>query len=70
MDEGRNAYRVLMGKPSGKRPLFRPIRRWKHNLKPDFIETGLGMEWINLALRAVVYTMMNFSSFIKCRDCV
>jgi hypothetical protein len=37
-----NAYRILMGKPEGKRLLGRPRRRWKDNKKMDFRETGSG----------------------------
>jgi hypothetical protein len=36
MGERRGAYRVLMGKPEGKRPLQRPRRRWEDNIKMDF----------------------------------
>jgi hypothetical protein len=42
MGEGRNVYRVLVGKPEGKRPLKRPRRRWEHGIKMDLRETGLG----------------------------
>jgi hypothetical protein len=48
MGERRGAYRVLMGKPEGKRPLKRPRRRW--GIKMDLRETGWGgMDWIDLA---------------------
>jgi hypothetical protein len=44
-------YRILMGKPVGKRPLGRPWRRWVDNIKMDLREIGLdGMDWIDLAL--------------------
>jgi hypothetical protein len=36
----RGAYRVLMGKPEGRRPLERPRRKWKDNIKMDFREVG------------------------------
>jgi hypothetical protein len=50
MGEKRNAYRVLMGKPDGKRPLGRPIYRWVDNIKMDLREIGWGcMDWINLS---------------------
>jgi hypothetical protein len=50
MGETRNAYRILVGKPEGKRPLGRQIRRWEDNIKMDLREIGLdGMDWINLA---------------------
>jgi hypothetical protein len=40
MWEKRNAYRILVGKPEGKRPLGRPRRRWVDNFKMDLRETG------------------------------
>jgi hypothetical protein len=40
MGEGRGAYRVLVGRPEGKRPLRRPRRRWDDNIKLDLRETG------------------------------
>jgi hypothetical protein len=50
MGEERNAYRILMGKPEGKRPLGRPRRRWINNVKMDLREIGCcGMDWIDLA---------------------
>ena len=49
-EEGRGMYRVLVGKPEGKRPLGRPWRRWKDNIKMDLQEVGCeGMDWIELA---------------------
>ena len=43
-------YRVLMGKPEGKRPLGRPRCRWEDNIKMDLHEMGCeGMDWIELA---------------------
>ncbi|KAJ4446810.1 hypothetical protein ANN_13508 [Periplaneta americana] len=50
MGESRNAYRVLVGRPEGKRPLGRPRRRWEDNIKVDLREVGYdGRDWINLA---------------------
>ena len=50
MGERRGAYRVLVGKPEGKRPLGRPRRRWEDNIKIDLQEVGCeGMDWIDLA---------------------
>ena len=50
MGEGRGVYRVLVGKPEGKRPLGRPRRRWEDNNRMDLQEVGLGYEdWIGLA---------------------
>ena len=40
--EGRGVYRVLVGKPEGKRPLGRPRRRWEDNIKMDVQEVGFG----------------------------
>jgi hypothetical protein len=40
--ERRGAYRVLVGKPEGRRPLRRPRRRWEDNIKVDLLEVGLG----------------------------
>jgi hypothetical protein len=51
MGERRGEYRVLVGKPEGKRPLGRPRRRWEDKSKKmDLIEVGCGdMDWIELA---------------------
>jgi hypothetical protein len=47
MWEKRNAYRVLVGKLEGKRPLERPRRRWVNNIKMDLREIGWdGMDWM------------------------
>jgi hypothetical protein len=44
------AYRALVGKPEGRRPLGRPRRRWEDNIKMDLREVGWGcMDWMNLA---------------------
>jgi hypothetical protein len=58
-------YRVLVGKPEGKRPLGRPRRSWGDNIKTDLQEVVCGgMEWIELAqdrcrLRTLVNAVMN-----------
>jgi hypothetical protein len=63
--EAKNAYRILVGKPEGKRPLQRPRRRWVDRIKMDLREVGWdGMEWIELAQdrdqwRALVNTVIN-----------
>jgi hypothetical protein len=50
MGQRRNAYRILEGKPEGRRPLGRPRRRWVDNIKMDLTETGWdGVDWIDLA---------------------
>jgi hypothetical protein len=50
MGEGRGVYRVLVGRPEGKRPLGRPRRRWENNIKMDLGEIGIdGANWIRLA---------------------
>jgi len=50
MGEKRGLYRVLVGKPEGKRPLGRPRRRWDDNIKMDLQEVGCGgMDWIEPA---------------------
>jgi hypothetical protein len=60
-----NSYRILVGKPEGKRPLGRPRREWVGNIKMDVREIGCGgMEWIDLSQnrgqwRALVNTLMN-----------
>jgi hypothetical protein len=61
----KNAYRILVGKPEGKRPLERPRRRWVDGIKINLREIGWGgMDWINLTQdreqwRALVNTVMN-----------
>ena len=50
MSERRGVYRVLVGKPEGKRQLGRPRHRWEVNIKMDLQEVGCGgMDWIGLA---------------------
>jgi hypothetical protein len=63
--ETRNAYRILVGEPEGKRPPGRPRRRWVDNIKMDLVEMGRdGGDWIELAQdrdqwRALVNTVVN-----------
>jgi hypothetical protein len=66
MGEMRGVYRVLVGKPEGKRPFGRPRRRWEENIKMALQEVGRGCgHWMELAQdrdrwRALVSTVMNF----------
>jgi hypothetical protein len=63
--EKGNAYRLLVGKPEGRRPLGRPRRRWLYNIRMDLVEVGWGgMDWIGLAQdkdrwRALVNSVLN-----------
>jgi hypothetical protein len=65
MGEKRNVYRLLVGKPEGRRPLGRPRRRWLDNIGMDLVEVGWGdVDWIGLAQdrdrwRALVNSILN-----------
>jgi hypothetical protein len=64
MGENRGAYRILVGRPEGRRPLGRPRRRWEDNIKMDLRTWDGGMDWIELAQdrdrwRALVNAVMN-----------
>jgi transcription termination factor 2 len=65
MGESRGVYRVLVGKPEGRRPLGRPRHRWEDNIKTDLRKVGWGcVDWIGLAQdrdrwRALVSAVMN-----------
>jgi hypothetical protein len=65
MGEKRNVYRLLVGKPEGKRPLGRPRRRWIDNINMDLLEIGVSVvDCIGLAQdryrwRALVNSVMN-----------
>jgi hypothetical protein len=65
MEDEMNVYRVLMGKPEGKRPLGRPRCRWEDGIRMDLREIGWeSIHWIQLARdrdrwRALVNTVMN-----------
>jgi hypothetical protein len=65
MGENRNAYRLLMGTPEGKRPLGGSRHRWVDNIRMDFGEVGWGdVDWIDLAKdrnrrRALVNSVLN-----------
>jgi hypothetical protein len=65
MEDKRNAYRIWVGNPGGKRPLGTSRHRWEDNIKVDFREIGcFGMDWIDLTQdrdqwRALVKRIMN-----------
>jgi hypothetical protein len=65
MGESRGGYRVLVGKPEGKRPLGRPRSRWENNIKMDLQEVGCEvMDWVDVAQgrdrwRLLVNAVMN-----------
>jgi len=65
MGERRGVYRVLVGKPEGRRPLGTPSLRWEDNIKMDLQEVGCGgMDWIELSQvmdrwRALVNAVLN-----------
>jgi hypothetical protein len=65
MVEKRNAYRILVGKPEGRRPLGRPRRRWVVNIKVNIREIGWDVvDWIDMAQdrdqwRALMNTVLN-----------
>jgi hypothetical protein len=67
----RNAYRILVGKPEGRRPLGRPRRRWVDNIKMDLRHVEWdGIDWIDLTQdrdqwRALVNTVMNLQVLKK-----
>jgi hypothetical protein len=66
MGEKRKAYRLLVGKLEGKRPLRRPKHRWVDNIRMELVEVGWGdVDWIGLAQdrdrwRALVNLVLNF----------
>ena len=65
MEEGRSAFKILTGKPTGMRPLGRPRRRWEDNIRMDLEEIGINAEnWVDSAQdrnywRALVKAALN-----------
>jgi hypothetical protein len=65
MEAKRNAHRLLVGKPEGRRPLGRPRYRWLNNIRVDLVQAGWGdVDWIGLAQdrdrwRALVNSVLN-----------
>ena len=65
MEEGRSAFKILTGKPAGKRPFGRPRRRWEDNIRMDLEEIGINMRnWVDSAQdrnywRALVNAALN-----------
>jgi hypothetical protein len=75
MGDKRNAYRILLGKPEGRRRVGSSIRRWVHNIKMDLREIGWdGMDWSDLGQdcnqwKALVNVIMYLlSGAIKCLE--
>ena len=74
MGEERGVYRVLLGKPEGRRPMGRPRRRWVDNIRMDLQEVKCGyMDWIGLAQdrdrwRTLVSAVMNLRAPCKCGE--
>ena len=65
IEEGRSAFKILTGKPTGKRPLGRPRRRWEDNIRMDLEEIGINAgNWVDSAQdndywRALVNAALN-----------
>ena len=65
MEKGRSAFKILTGKPTGKRPLGRPRRRWEDTIRMDFEEIGINAgNWVDSAQdrnywRALVNAALN-----------
>ena len=49
MEEGKSAFKILTGKPTGKIPLGRPKRRWEDNIRMELEEIGINAGWIDSA---------------------
>jgi len=73
--EERHIYRVLVGKPEGKRPLGRPRHKWEDNIKMDLQELGCGgMDWIDMAqdrdMAGTCECGNEPSGSVKCGECL
>ena len=69
MEEDRSVFKILTGKPTGKRPLGRPRRRWEYNIRMDLEEIGINTRnWVYLAhdyLRALMNAELDLRGFIS-----
>ena len=55
MEEGRSAFKILTGKPTGKTPLGRPRRRWEDNIRMDLEEIGINAgNWVDSAQEGII----------------
>jgi hypothetical protein len=71
MGEKRNSYRLLVGKPEGKKPLGRPRRRWVNNINMDLGEIGWGgIDWIGLSQERDKWKVLVNVGSIKCWETV
>ena len=50
MEEGRSAFKIITGKPTGKKPLGRPRRRWEDNIRMDPEEIGIGLNRLRIGI--------------------
>ena len=71
MEEGRSAFKILTGKPTGKIPLERPRRRWEDNIRIDFEEIGINVgKWVDSSQdrnyrRALVNAALNLRELVN-----
>jgi hypothetical protein len=71
MGEKSNAYKLLVGKPEGKRPLGRPSRRWVDNIRRDLVEVGWGdVDLIGLAQDRDRWTALVNSGSVNCWETI
>jgi hypothetical protein len=71
MGEKRNTYRLLVGKPEGRRPLGRPRRRWLDNIRMDLVEVRSGdLNWIGLAQDRDRWRALEPSGSINCWESI